>query len=59
MSRVKFLEKAHELAPDAVRIVLTGYSDINAAVDAINEGRVNRYIGKPYNDLPNLGTTTN
>ncbi len=50
MSGTEFLEKARELAPDAVRIVLTGYADVNAAVDAINKGGVQRYIGKPWND---------
>jgi DNA-binding NtrC family response regulator len=50
MSGVEFLEKARELVPDATRIVLTGYADITAAVDAINKGGAYRYIGKPWND---------
>jgi response regulator RpfG family c-di-GMP phosphodiesterase len=50
MSGAEFLEKAKELVPDAVRIVLTGYADVKAAVDAINKGGAARYIGKPWND---------
>ena len=36
--------------PDALRIVLTGYADINAAVDSINRGGACRYITKPWKD---------
>ncbi len=50
MTGVDFLEKAKEIAPDTVRIVLTGYADINAAVDAINRGGAYRYIAKPWRD---------
>jgi len=50
MTGVDFLEKAKEIAPDAVRIVLTGYADVNAAVDAINRGGAYRYIAKPWRD---------
>jgi len=34
--------------PDAVRIILTGYSDIQAVIDAINKGNVYQYIMKPW-----------
>ena len=44
----EFLEKAKEIAPDAIRILLTGYADINAVVDAINKGGAFRYITKPW-----------
>ncbi len=50
LTGVDFLEKAKEIVPDALRIVLTGYADINAAVDAINRGGAYRYITKPWND---------
>lgn len=36
--------------PDCVRILLTGYVDINAAIKAINEGRIYRYLSKPWDD---------
>lgn len=50
MSGAEFLELARKLAPDSVRMVLTGYADINAAMDAINKGGTYRYITKPWND---------
>lgn len=50
MSGSEFLAKARELQPDAMRIVLTGYADVQAAISAINEGGAFRYITKPWND---------
>jgi len=47
MSGAEFLEKATELSPDSIRIVLTGYADVNAAINAINKGGAYRYITKP------------
>src|SRR4051812_32749004 len=37
-SGVEFLKASQQLAPDAVRILLTGYSDIHSAIEAINTG---------------------
>src|SRR5262249_53599372 len=34
--------------PEAVRLLFTGYADIRAVIDAINEGKVYRYITKPW-----------
>lgn len=50
MTGTEFLARARELAPDARRILLTGYADINATIDAINRGGAGRYITKPWND---------
>ncbi len=50
MTGVDFLEKAKEILPDALRILLTGYADINAVADAINRGGAYRYITKPWKD---------
>ena len=50
MTGAEFLEKAKGILPDSIRIVLTGYSDLDAAMDAINRGGVYRYILKPWND---------
>lgn len=50
MQGSEFLAKSRAIAPDAVRILLTGYSDITAAVDAINRGGAARYISKPWKD---------
>lgn len=50
MTGVDFLEKSKKVAPHSVRILLTGYADINAAVDAINRGGAFRYLHKPWQD---------
>ncbi len=50
MSGSEFLKLAREIAPDAIRIILTGYADVTAAIDAINKGGAYRYLGKPWND---------
>jgi response regulator RpfG family c-di-GMP phosphodiesterase len=50
MSGSEFLDRAMGIAPDAVRIILTGYIDVNAAIDAINKGGAYRFITKPWND---------
>ncbi|WP_298437002.1 HD domain-containing phosphohydrolase [Geobacter sp.] len=47
---VQFLEQAKEMVPDALRIMLTGYADISATVDAINRGGAYRYITKPWSE---------
>ena len=48
MTGVEFLRRARELVPDAVRILLTGYADIQASIAAINQGAVFRYLTKPW-----------
>jgi class 3 adenylate cyclase/ActR/RegA family two-component response regulator len=50
LTGVEFLEKIIPEYPDIVRIVLTGYSDIDAIINAINKGQVFRYISKPWDD---------
>ncbi len=50
MSGAEFLEKSRQISPDTVRMVLTGYADINATMDAINKGGASRYISKPWDD---------
>lgn len=50
MEGSEFLARARELAPESVRIMLTGYADIGAAVDAVNRGGISRYVTKPWND---------
>jgi signal transduction histidine kinase len=47
---VQFFEKIRHIYPNKVRIILTGYSDITAVVDAINKGQVYRFIDKPWNN---------
>jgi len=48
MSGVEFLARSMELRPDANRIVLTGYTDVEAIVQAINTSRIYRYVTKPW-----------
>ncbi|MDB2622524.1 response regulator [Flavobacteriales bacterium] len=48
MTGVEFLESIVEDHPDPVRILVTGYSDITAVINSINQGRVYKYISKPY-----------
>ncbi|MDT8318226.1 MAG: response regulator [bacterium] len=50
MSGVEFLSHVVETSPDTIRIMLTGYADLKASIDAINKGEVYRFITKPWND---------
>jgi response regulator RpfG family c-di-GMP phosphodiesterase len=45
---VGFLESVIEKHPDPVRMLLTGYSDIEAVIDAVNKTHIYRYITKPW-----------
>lgn len=46
----ELLAKAAKEYPDQVRILLTGFSDIEALKDAVNRGQIFRYLSKPWND---------
>ena len=48
MTGVEFLAKAMEISPRTVRMMLTGFADFDAIVEAINQGRIYRYISKPW-----------
>lgn len=48
MTGVEFFKKSIGMQPDAVRILITGYSDIEAIIQAINEGQIFYYINKPW-----------
>ncbi|MFH0810515.1 MAG: HD domain-containing phosphohydrolase [Pseudomonadota bacterium] len=50
MTGVEFLQLAKQQSPDSLRIMLTGYAETQAAMAAINEGGVYRFITKPWND---------
>lgn len=50
MLGAEFLAKSREIAPDAVRMVLTGYAEVSTAMDAINRGGAARYLAKPWDD---------
>jgi response regulator RpfG family c-di-GMP phosphodiesterase len=49
MAGVDLLRQAREVAPNTMRLLLTGYSDIEAIIGSINDGEVFRYISKPWN----------
>lgn len=49
MTGIEFLETVIPKYPDCIRMILTGFSDIEAIIQAINKGRVYRYITKPWN----------
>jgi signal transduction histidine kinase len=48
MTGVEFLAQLRREHPEIVRVLFTGYSDIDHVIDAINEGHVYRYISKPW-----------
>ena len=50
MTGVEFLSKVKELYPNTVRIVLSGYTDLNSVTDAINQGAVYKFLTKPWDD---------
>jgi putative two-component system response regulator len=50
MSGVQFFSQAKDIFPDAVRILLTGYADTDAIIDAINKGGVHLYFTKPWRE---------
>ena len=50
MTGIQFLEKVIPQYPDTIRMILTGFSDVEAIIGAINNGRVFRYITKPWDE---------
>lgn len=50
MTGVQFLKSILDKHPDPIRILLTGYSDINAVIDAVNQGQIYQYISKPWDE---------
>jgi response regulator RpfG family c-di-GMP phosphodiesterase len=50
MSGAELLKHCFENHPDMVRVLLTGYSDLDSAIKAVNEGNIYRYISKPWDN---------
>ncbi len=50
MSGAEFLAKSLDIHPDCIRILLTGYSDIESTISAINTGKIYRYVQKPWDN---------
>jgi len=48
MTGIELLEKVESQYPDTIRLLITAYSDLQAAEDAINRGHVRRYMRKPW-----------
>ena len=48
MVGTELLRQAKNLSPQTMRILLTGYADVEAALDSVNEGEIFRYINKPW-----------
>ncbi|OQW49034.1 MAG: hypothetical protein A4S09_12740 [Proteobacteria bacterium SG_bin7] len=51
MTGVQFLKESIKTHPEAVRILLTGFADIESVIDAINTGQIYRYVTKPWDPL--------
>jgi serine phosphatase RsbU (regulator of sigma subunit) len=49
MSGIEFLEQIVPLYPDCMRMIMTGFSDLEAVIQAINKGNIYRYVSKPWN----------
>lgn len=50
MSGTEFLAEVKEKYPDTIRVVLSGYTDVDAITDSINKGHVYKFLLKPWND---------
>jgi len=50
MTGVEFLRRVKTLYPDTVRIVLSGYTELQSITDAINEGAIYKFLTKPWDD---------
>jgi CheY-like chemotaxis protein len=47
MNGAEFLCKVRQSSPDTVRMLLTGYTDLNSAIEAVNQGNIFRFLTKP------------
>ena len=50
MQGTQFLEHAKRLNPDTIRFLVTGYSEMQTIINAVNKGSVQRYISKPWDN---------
>jgi len=48
MTGVELLRRSQEVAPDAVRVILTAYTDVDSLMEAINTGRIYHFVPKPW-----------
>ncbi|GAK55445.1 signal transduction histidine kinase [Candidatus Vecturithrix granuli] len=50
MTGIEFLEQSIRISPHSVRMIITGFTDVQALIDSINTGSVYRYITKPWDE---------
>ena len=50
MTGVEFLHRAKDLYPETLRLVLSGYTELQSIIDAVNEGAIYRFLTKPWDD---------
>lgn len=50
MTGVQFLEEIIKIDPNPMRILLTGYTDMGAVIDAVNKGKIFHYLNKPWSE---------
>lgn len=58
MTGVELLRRMREASPNTMRLLLTGYSDLDAIVNSVNEGEIFRYLSKPWSAKEILATVT-
>ena len=56
MDGIRFLIEVRSLSPDTIRIMLTGHADVGAALAAVNEGHIFRFLEKPTNKRTLINT---
>ena len=56
MTGTEFLERARQVSPRSIRLLLTGYSDFNAVLSSVNDSEVFRFISKPWDNQKLLET---
>jgi YesN/AraC family two-component response regulator len=50
LTGIEFFRRARQIQPGAIRIILSGFAEINSLTEAINEGNIYKFIFKPWND---------
>ena len=58
MTGVEVLRRIREVSPNTMRLLLTGYSDLEAIVNSVNEGEIFRYLTKPWGAKEIMGTVS-
>ncbi len=59
MDGVELLRRFHELQPNAARVLVSGYEDLNGLIAAVNEAKIDRFITKPWQDFDLISTLGN